>query len=216
MALRSRQPNHRAGLDAVDQMGRQEPLRSCFHGDRDQFSVALRNRRERVGPPMPAAIDPKPDPQILSGAVVPGKTPSRLDRHPRRVLSFFADVDHDPTQLPRGPQRIEQLEVVIGQQRRRGASHQTAQHIDLRGLCGFDVLRGSSTPSRQAPHLQLHRTAPLPQSGTWDFDFSEHVYTDYPIPRTPNIRSAGGPATALRNPEMQCGASMAWGTSWGT
>jgi hypothetical protein len=154
IALGGCKPDNGAGLDAIDQMCRQEAFGSRLDGDRDQFLVAPWDRRERVGPPMPAPTNSQPDAEVLAGLVVAGKAPSGFDRYRGRVFGFPANIDDEPTQFPRGPQRIEQFKVVIGQQRRRRASHQPSQHINRRGRRGLDISCRRRTPQPQIPHLR--------------------------------------------------------------
>src|SRR5271156_3860245 len=134
----------------------QESFRGRLDRDRNQFLVALRYGRERVGPPMPATIDPQSDPDVLARVVVTGKAPTRLDLPRRRVFRFRLDVDYHATQLSCRPERIEQLEVVVRQQRRGGPSRQTPQYVHVRAQRRIDVLRRGDRPSRQASQLRTH------------------------------------------------------------
>ena len=45
------------------------------------FLSRPRDRRQRVGPPVPAAVDAQADADVLTGLVVAGEAPARLDGH---------------------------------------------------------------------------------------------------------------------------------------
>src|ERR1700722_12063745 len=139
----------------------QESFRGRFDRDRNQFLVALWYGRERVGPPMPATIDSQSDPYVLARPVITGKTPAPLDLHSRRVFRFRLDVNDHTAQLSCRPQRIEQLKVVVRQQRRGGTSRQTAQYVHLRGQRRLDVLRGAAVHCAK-PRNFKPMLAPLP------------------------------------------------------
>ena len=103
---------------------------------------------------MPAPTNSQSDAEVLAGLIVAGKAPSGLDRDRGRVFGLRANIDDEATQFPRRPQRIEQFKVVIGQQRRRRASHQPSQHINRRGRRGLDLPCRRRTPQPQISHLQ--------------------------------------------------------------
>ena len=89
---------------------------------------------------MPAAVDPQSDADVLTGLVVGREAPTGFDRHRGGVLGLLADLDDFASELPRRPQRVEQFQVVVGQQRRRGPSRQSAENVDLRTDRCFNVL----------------------------------------------------------------------------
>ena len=83
-------------------------------------------RRQRVGAPVMHAIDLDTQAQILPGTVAGHSQPGLIstDTALRRLALDTFDA---PAQLARGPQRVDQLQVVVGQQRRGEGAHQ-AQH----------------------------------------------------------------------------------------
>ena len=103
---------------------------------------------------MPAPTNPQSDADVLAGLIVAGKAPSGFDRDRGRVFGFPANIDDEATQFPRRPQRIEQFEVVVGQQRRRRTSHQPPQHITRRGRRRLDIAGRRRTPQPQISHLR--------------------------------------------------------------
>ena len=142
-------------------MRRQEPFGGRLDGDRYQFLVALRNRRQRVGPPVPATIDTQTDSNVLPGSVIAGEAPARFDRHAGRVLGFLPNRHDLAAQFPGRPQRVEQFQIVIGQQRCSRPRHQTAQHVHLRGRRSVHVFRGRNTPSPHTADRRPHAHTPL-------------------------------------------------------
>ncbi len=72
------------------------------------------------------AVDLDAEPQVLTG-LVPGPFPPGLDQDGDRVGRLALDAFDAPAQLARGPQRVDQLEVVVGQQRRGERAHE-AEH----------------------------------------------------------------------------------------
>ena len=63
------------------------------------------------------AIDLDAEAQVLPGAV-PGPLPPWLDQHAHRICGLALDTFDTTAQLARRPQGVDQLEVVIGKQRR--------------------------------------------------------------------------------------------------
>jgi hypothetical protein len=63
---------------------------------------------------MPAAIDAQSDADVLAGPVVGGEAPARFDGDRGGVRRLIANIDDFATELSRRPQRVEQLEVVVG------------------------------------------------------------------------------------------------------
>ncbi|KMO77187.1 hypothetical protein MCHUDSM44219_03417 [Mycolicibacterium chubuense] len=124
------QPDDRSRFDAADQMRGQESFGGRLDGDRDLALGLLGDRGERIRPPVPAAVDPQADADVLAGLVVPREAPARTDDHRRRVLGLRPDVDDLTAQFPRRPQRVEQRQVVVGQQGRRRAGSEPADHVD--------------------------------------------------------------------------------------
>ena len=74
------------------------------------------------------AVDDEADAQVLAGLVA-RPLPAGLDEDRHRVVGLALDALDAPAQLLRRPQRVDQLEVVVGQQRRE----QRAQRAAARG-----------------------------------------------------------------------------------
>ena len=113
----SGQTNNRARPDSRNEVGGQETLRHGLDGDRDSARTAVpRGRRQRIRPPSPAAVDKQADPDVLPGLVVEAEAPSGSDHQSRRVTGLGADLDDPAAKFARGPQRIDELEIVVRQQ----------------------------------------------------------------------------------------------------
>ena len=117
VAPRSGQTNNRSGPHSRNEVGGQETLRHGLDGDGDGACTAVAGgRRQRIGPPPPAAVDEQADPDVLPGLVVEAKAPSGLDHQGGRVAGLGADLDDPAAEFAGGPQRIDELEVVVRQQ----------------------------------------------------------------------------------------------------
>nr|WP_286690346.1 hypothetical protein [Aeromicrobium sp. REDSEA-S38_B2] len=119
VALRRLQPDDRARREPVDQVLGQEALGHRLHGDRDGALRAHGRRRQRVGPPVEPAVDLHADADVLAGLEVERPAPAGLDDERRRAVGDLLDPLDAAAQLARGPQRVDELEVVVGVQRRR-------------------------------------------------------------------------------------------------
>ena len=86
-------------------------------------------RGQRVGAPVADAVDHDADAQVLAGLVA-GPLPAGLDQDGHRVVGLALHALDAPAELARGPQRVDQLEVVVGQQRREEGAHR-AQRTPL-------------------------------------------------------------------------------------
>ena len=93
-------------LPSVDELGR----------DRDAAVGPARVGRERVRAPVVHAVDDHADPQVLAGLVARPLV-AGLDDDRDGVVGLRLDPLDPPAQLARRPQRVDQLEVVVGQQR---------------------------------------------------------------------------------------------------
>jgi hypothetical protein len=71
---------------------------------------------------MPHPVDVDTDPYVLTGAV-PDPTPARAYHQAGGVRGLRPDRLHPPAQFSRRPQRIEQPEIVVGQERRGQPAH---------------------------------------------------------------------------------------------
>jgi hypothetical protein len=78
------------------------------------------------------AVDDDAHAQVLAG-LVPLPLPARLDEDRHGVLGLGLDALDAALELARRPQRVDELEVVVGQQRREQ---------DLCGLEGAPAQRG--------------------------------------------------------------------------
>ena len=97
----------RRHLALVDQLRR----------DRDEAVGTARVGGDRVGAPVALAVDVEADPQVLAGLVAgPGVPGADQDRG--RVAGLAVELLDPAAELARRPQRVDQLEVVVGQQRR--------------------------------------------------------------------------------------------------
>jgi hypothetical protein len=65
---------------------------------------------------VPDAVDVDPDPHVLAGLVTRPAV-AGLDQDRRRLLGLVLDLLDATAELARRPQRVDQLEVVVGQQR---------------------------------------------------------------------------------------------------
>src|ERR1700677_122326 len=104
---------------------------------------------------MPTAVNTQSDSDVLSRKIVTGKAPARFYRHSRRVGRFWVYIDDQAAQFARRPQRVEHLEIVVGQQRGGRAGRQTARHVDP-GLGGLDAFGRRFAPSSEAAKRRTH------------------------------------------------------------
>lgn len=115
VALGRGKADHRARGDTVDEVRRQEAVGIGLDGDGDGVAGVLPERRQRVRAPVPASVDLQTDADVLAGFVVRGESPARLDDDRRRDVGLLTDLDDASAQLARRPQRIDQVQVVVGQ-----------------------------------------------------------------------------------------------------
>jgi hypothetical protein len=97
--------------------------------DADQPVGPLRIGGQRIGPPVPHPVDVDADAQILTG-LVSSPPVAGLDEHGGGVRRLGLDALDPPAQLPGGPERIDELEIVVNQQWRAQRS-QRAQNAAL-------------------------------------------------------------------------------------
>ena len=102
IALGRSQANDRSGFHTVHQVRGQEAFGRRLDGDRDELLVAHGNRSQRVGPPVPLAVDAQTDADVLPRLVVTGESPPGLDGHGRRVFGLSA-ARRRPRRAVRGP-----------------------------------------------------------------------------------------------------------------
>ncbi len=119
---------HEVALDAAERHDRSRSspphqvrghlaLIDALDGHADQAVRAVGIGGQRVRTPVSDAVDVDPDPQELPGSV-PHPAVAGLDQDGRGVRGLVADLRDPAAKLARGPEGIDQLEVVIGQQRR--------------------------------------------------------------------------------------------------
>ncbi len=118
LTLGERETHDRAGPDAVDQVAGQEALRHRLDGDRDVPAVAARLGGQGVGAPVEATLDLDTDADVLTGTVVERPAQTGPDDQRGGVGGLGHDLHHPTAQLPHRPQRVQQQQVVIGQQGR--------------------------------------------------------------------------------------------------
>ena len=135
VALRRGQPHDRAGRHPADQVRRQETLGHRLDGDRDgarRCGTGLEVSeydRHRQRPSISST-----DPDVLAGLVVEGEAPAGLDDQRRGVDGLPAHLQYAAPQFARRPQRVGQLQVVVGKQRRGDAPRDGAQRVPARVL----------------------------------------------------------------------------------
>src|SRR5436190_3855350 len=116
------EPHDRPRLRLAHEPRRDGALLDELGRDADQPVGPAGVRRERIGPPMVDSIDHESDAHVLPGLVT-RPFPARLDEDRRRVVGLALDALDAPAQLLRGPQRVDELEVVVRQQRREQRPH---------------------------------------------------------------------------------------------
>src|SRR3954471_11008272 len=127
VALGCRESDDGARGEPADQVLGQEAFGHRFDGDADGGVVFGRDRGERVGPPVPAAVDLYADADVLAGLVLRRPTPARLDDQRRCMFGLGDAVDDDAAELAGAPQGVEQVQIVVGQQGRGDPAGDGAQ-----------------------------------------------------------------------------------------
>lgn len=156
-ALRRGQPHHTADRDTIDQMAGEEPLRHGLHRDRDEPLALMlgigpiRRAGQRIRAPMPAALHQHADTDVLARGEFEVETPARLDHQGDRIRGLLAHLHNAPAQFPRGPQRIHQMQIVIGQQGSGDPCGRTTQRIQLRASRGRALGDRSLQPFPESP-----------------------------------------------------------------
>src|SRR6185437_12172363 len=111
-AFDAAQAHHRSRLHARVEERRDLALLDELGRDRDQPVRPARLGGERVGAPVVNAVDGDAETHVLAGPM-PRPLPARLDQHGDRVGRLALHAHDPPAQLPRGPQRVDELEVVV-------------------------------------------------------------------------------------------------------
>ena len=119
LAGRLLQVHEGARRRAPDQVGAHLAVRDRLDGDRD-VAVGAGAVGQGVGPPLAYAVDVDADPDVLARDVA-GPVGSGADHDGGGVGRLGLDLDDAPAQVGAAAQRVEEVEVVRGQQRRRGA-----------------------------------------------------------------------------------------------
>ena len=122
VALDAAEADDRAGLRLADEVGRDLALLDELRRDADAAVVAVGVGGQRVGAPVGIAVDDDADPQVLAGLVARPLV-ARPDHDRHRVAGLGLDALDPAAQLARRPERVDQLEVVVGQQRREQRPH---------------------------------------------------------------------------------------------
>jgi len=128
-ALDPTETYERPGLGVAVEERRDLAVPDQLGGDRDAPVRAPGVRRQRVRAPMVDPVDDHPDPQVLTG-LVPRPLPPGLDRDRHRVVGLALDALDAAAQLRRVPERVDQLQIVVGQERREQRA-QSAQRSPL-------------------------------------------------------------------------------------
>ncbi len=105
------------GRTRVNRNGETLPPSHELGRDRDAAVRAARVGGQRVGAPVVDAVDGDAQPQVLSRTVA-GPLPAGLDQDGHRFGRLALDALDAAAQLARRPQRVDELQIVVGQQRR--------------------------------------------------------------------------------------------------
>ena len=89
------------------------PSSTCLTVIAMQPVLAVGVRGQRVRAPVADAVDVDADPHVLARAVA-GPAVAGLDQDRRRLGGLVLDSLDPPAQLARGPQRVDQLQIVVG------------------------------------------------------------------------------------------------------
>ena len=113
---------------------RDDALVDGLRSDRDPAVGPVGIGGQRVGAPVMDAVDDDADPQVLAGLVaLPLESGPDQDRD--RVVVLALDALDPPAELAGRPQRVDQLEVVVGQKRGEKPAHRLeARACAARGL----------------------------------------------------------------------------------
>ena len=149
LALRRLQADDCARFDAVDQVGGQKTLGCGLHGDRDVTVSGFGDRGQRIRPPVPTTVDAQADADVLTRTVIAGKPPARPDHDRCRVFGFGLDRDDFAAQFARRPERVEQRQIVIREQRRRRPCRQPTNRVHPRTRDRVHVSGWRSGPTHQ-------------------------------------------------------------------
>ena len=115
------------GLGVPDEVVADLAVGNGLDGDADP-AVGARAVGQRVGPPLPYAVHVDADPDVLPGDVA-GPVGAGPDLE-RGGVGGLGQHGHDPAaQLGAAPERVEQVEVVGGQQRRGDTFGQPEQAL---------------------------------------------------------------------------------------
>ena len=109
---RRREPDHHAPARVADEVLGHQPARDALDGDRDTTVAPARHRRERIGAPVPHAVDVDADAHVLARHV---RGPPAAGPQPQRhaVARLGHHGFHAATRLARRPERVQLPEEVI-------------------------------------------------------------------------------------------------------
>src|SRR3954471_12007056 len=194
-ALHVAEAHDRPGLRLAHEPGRDDALLDELGGDADEPVGAAGVRGQRVGAPVVHAVDHEADAQILAGLVA-GPLPAGLDEDRHRVVGLALHaLDASPELLGR-PQRVDELEVVVGQQRCEQRAHR-AQRTALQR-------RDSGSGAALSHQLSRRRRA-----RGWDRSVDENECQTYVL-SGPAKGVAWGAAWSRSPPRCDARASATW------
>ncbi len=151
-AFDAAEPDDVPGPRAVHQVGRDDAAVDALRGDADQAVGTAGVGGQRVGAPVVDALDDDADPQVLAGPVA-GPLVAGADQDRDRVRRLPLDPLDPPAQLLRRPERVDQLDVVVGEERREERADRVerppADRRDLRDRAALSHVR---------PHCPLHES----------------------------------------------------------
>ena len=152
------------GLASRTTYGVTAPCLQQLRRDADQPVRPAGIRGDRVRPPVMPAIDLKADAHVLPRPVAL-PLPARPDENADGVRRLGLDPLDPAPQLPGGPQRVDELEVVVGQQRRKERpprpQRRTAPGRDNRS--GAALSHSLLLPTRGAAHSGRPAQADTPR-----------------------------------------------------
>jgi hypothetical protein len=130
--------NEHPDARAAHEVGADPAVGDRLDGDRDAAVGAVDRRRQRVRAPLAHAVDVEADADVLARDV-PGPAASRPDHQRHGVAGLGVDRDDPSAQVGTGPHRVDEVEVVGRQQRRRHQAHEVDRAVaqagrDVRGV----------------------------------------------------------------------------------
>ena len=151
------EPDQVAGPRGAHQVGRDDAGVDQLRGDADQPVGAAGVGGQRVGAPVVDALDDDPDPQVLAGAV-PGPLVPGPDQDGDRIGGLALDPLDPAAQLLGRPERVDQLQVVVGEERREERADRVQRPPPNRRHLGDGAAlsHGCRLHSSLLPRTRLH------------------------------------------------------------